>query len=366
MDQSKYTIYSKTEEAWDGMYKSIQHATQSIYWEMYIFSDDIIGKKFLDLLEKKAKEGLDVKLIIDAFGSFWVSNKRANSLKKAGVDMHFFSERKHKYRGWWRMLISRTHRKILIIDENIGFIGGVNVQDSMKDWLDIQVKIEGKVVHSLLRAFAKMYIICGGYKKEVRHLLKYKFRVLNDKINFIFDHAHKKKSFARKKYTEALLKARERVILFSPYYFPDKKFLYALWQARKRGVKVDLLIPFRSDLRIVTYAAYAWFSVMKKMGVNVRLSKKMMHGKGVIMDDDWTMVGSSNIESTSFHDNYEANVQISDKVFVKRMKDIVEGWMKDSLSLEDIKWEKRGWWQKVQERMARRMYRFWHRRTQDK
>ncbi|MBT3817279.1 MAG: phosphatidylserine/phosphatidylglycerophosphate/cardiolipin synthase family protein [Candidatus Magasanikbacteria bacterium] len=362
MEQSNYTIYSKTEDAWDGMYEAIVQAQFSIYWEMYIFEDDVIGKRFFDLFEKKAQAGVTVKVIIDPFGTLSFGKKRIASLKAAGVDLHFFAERKKRYRGWWKKLVVRTHRKILIVDENVGFIGGVNVAKGMGDWLDIHVRIEGKVVHSLLRAFAKMYIICGGDKKEVKHLLKYTFRVASDEVYFVFDDAHKKKSTARKKYTEALMKARERVILFSPYYFPDKKFIYALWCARKRGVKVDLLIPFRTDLRIFTYLAYAWFSIMKKMGVNVRLVKSMMHGKGVIMDDDWAMIGSSNLEHTSFHDNYEANVKISNKHFVQRMKVIMEKWIEDSFSLEDVKWKKRGRIHKCKEWVAMKLYRLWHRK----
>jgi cardiolipin synthase len=357
---SNYQIYSTSKDAWHAMYQAVLGATHSVYWELYIFVDDAMGKNFFDLLERKAKQGVDVKLIIDSVGSFWVSKRRVQSLKKAGVDVRFFSERKHRYRGLWKKLITRTHRKVLVVDEEIGFIGGVNIQKHMENWLDIQVRLEGNVVHSLLRAFAKMYIICGGNKKQVKHLLKYKFRIQHDEVDFIYDEANETRSRARKKYTEALMKARERVILFSPYYFPDKKLLKAMWYARKRGVKIDLLIPFRTDLRIVTYAAYTWFSFMKKIGVNVRLSKKMMHGKGVIVDDDWAMVGSSNLDHTSFRDNYEANVKISNKKFVKKMKETVGGWLEDTFSLDDLKWEKRSWFHRLKEKIALRLYKLWH------
>jgi cardiolipin synthase A/B len=360
MASDQYTIYATSLQAWQAMYMAVLGATRSVYLELYIFVDDEMGKKFFDLLERKARQGVEVKLIIDSFGSFAVSKKRIQSLKSAGVDVRLFSERKHRYRGIWKKLISRTHRKILIVDEEIGFIGGVNIQKCMEDWLDIQIRLEGVVVHSLLRAFAKMYIICGGDKKQVKRLLKYRFRVANNEVDFIYDDAHSRGSRVRKKYTEALLKARERVILFSPYYFPDKKLLKALWIARKRGVKIDLLIPFRTDLRIFTYLAYAWFSLMKKMGVNIRLSKKMMHGKGIIVDDEWAMIGSSNLEHTSFHDNYEANVKISNKHFVKKMKHTIEKWMLDSMSLEDLKWEKRGKFHRFKEWVAMKLYNLWH------
>ena len=365
MVDDKYKIYSTSQQAWDAMYAAVEKAQQSIYWELYIFVDDEEGDRFFDLLEVKARAKLDVKLIVDYLGSFGLSRRRAASLRQAGVDLHFFHERKHRYRGLWRKLVSRTHRKILVVDEYIGFIGGVNIDKRMKDWLDIHMSIKGDAVRSMLRAFAKMYIICGGEKKAVKHLLKYKFRVAKEisDIEFIYDDSDSKRSKARKIYTEALLKARERVILFSPYYIPDATFLKALWRARKRGVRVDLLIPFRTDVRIATYAAYTFFSLMKRYGVKVHLMRRMMHGKGVVVDDDWAMIGSSNLEQGSFHDNYEANVRLRDRLTVKKLKSTLEAWIGKSVRLEDINWEDRGWWQKKKESIAARLYRLWHWRS---
>ena len=356
MEESMYKIYSDSKSAWDAMHEAIADAKKSIYWELYIFVDDDAGQRFFDTLIRKAKAGVTVRIIVDSFGSFGLPRKRIQQLKQAGVDLRFFNDRKHRYRSLLRRLFSRTHRKILVVDEEIGFIGGVNVRSSMKDWLDIHVRLTGNTVHSLLRAFAKTYIISGGPKKNVKQLLKYKFRVAHDMIDFIYDDPNSKGSRARKKYTEALLKARERVILFSPYYFPDKKFLHALWRARKRGVKVDLLIPLRSDLRVGTYAAYAWFSLMHRLGVKVHLTDKMMHGKGVIVDDDWAMVGSSNIDIGSFFNNYEANVKISDREFVKKLKELVHGWTEGAKKIDPKNWEKRGRLHRAKEWIAKRVY----------
>jgi len=359
-NQSDYQIYSNSQEAWQAMYQAILNSQKSIYWELYIFVDDEAGQPFFDILEQKARQGLDVKLIVDSAGSFWLSRKRIQSLKKSGVDIRFFYESKKSFLKFWRRITNRDHRKILIIDEEVGFIGGVNIQKHMREWLDIQIKIEGKVVRSLLRSFAKFYILCGGDKKNVHHLLKYKFRTKNNKFNFVFDDADYKKSFARKKYTQALFKARKRVILFSPYYFPDKKFLYALWKARQRGIKIDLLIPFRTDVRIIQYAAYAKFAFLKKIGVNVHLVEKMMHGKGVIKDDDWAMVGSSNLDQSSFYDNYEANLEIKNKKNIQQLKKTILNWIGSAKKLDDFNWKRRGNWQRLKEKIAFKLCQLWH------
>ena len=236
----------------------------------------------------------------------------------------------------------------------------MNISKETKDWLDIHVRLQGKVVRSLLRSFAKSYTLSGGKKKAVHHLLKYRYRTDHSLIDFVYDGPRKRHSPVRKKYVEALLKARERVILFSPYYFPDRKFLRALWRARKRGVRIDLLIPFRTDLRIATYVAYAWFLTLRSLGVHLHLTDKMMHGKGVIVDDEWAMIGSSNLEQASFYDLHEANVQIKDKAFVTPLKNILLRWIKGAKHIDDVQWARRGRIHRLREYISVFLYRIWH------
>ncbi len=354
---SDYKIYSTTHEAWDAMLVALRTAKKSIYWELYMIADDQTGNEFFSILIDKVKAGVDVKLIVDYWGGIALSKKKIIELRSLGVDVRLFEDRKRRHLVWWGAFSSRTHRKILIVDEQIGFIGGVNVRDFMRDWLDIHVRVEGKVVRSLLRSFAKSYIICGGEKQAVHHLLKYKFRVLHDDFDVVYDEPGFGKSRVRDQYLRALYRARERVILFSPYYFPDHSFLKALWQAKKRGVRVDLLIPFRSDLRLATLAAFAWFSLLRRAGVRIHFLHKMMHGKGLIVDDDWTMVGSSNIDQLSFFLNHEANLLTRNPRFVKIMKKIVMGWMADAEMLEDKKWATRGRLSRFKEWFAVKLYR---------
>ncbi|MBI2436862.1 MAG: phosphatidylserine/phosphatidylglycerophosphate/cardiolipin synthase family protein [Candidatus Magasanikbacteria bacterium] len=357
--KSSYNIYDTTHQAWTAMYGAMQKAQHSIYWEVYIFVEDDAGNKFLNLLKQKAEEGVDVKLIVDYWGSFWLSRKKIDELKKSGIDILFFSNKNNIIRGLRKWFMMRNHRKILIIDENIGFIGGVNVDKKMEDWNDIHMMLKGKVVHSLLRSFAKAYMFSGGNKSNVCHLLKYTYRVEHSSIKFVYEKSGLTRSNTRQRYVEALYKARERVILFSPYYFPDKKLLKAMWAARKRGVKIDLLIPFRSDLVIAKYVAYAWFALMHQKGVKIHMFKKMMHGKGIVVDDNYAMVGSSNLDYTSFYHSEEANVQISDAVMVKKLKRVLDRWILSSRKFDELRWKKRGWVHKSKEWLATGLYKFW-------
>lgn len=362
MSSSAYTIYDTTGQAWTAMYKAIENATSSIYWEVYIFVDDKVGTRFFDLLEEKAGQGVEVKLIIDYWGSFALSRKRVNRLKGKGIDVLLFQERKPRYKTFWKRFSIRTHRKVLIIDQRLGFIGGVNIQKDMNDWLDLHMCIRGTVVKSLLRSFARLYVLSGGKKEKIRHILRSaRFRpgAQQDQTRMIYDQPRGRYSRARKKYLEALRKASKQVILFSPYYFLDAQFLKALWKAKKRGVRVDLLIPLRTDLRLATYAAFAWFALLKRAGVRIHILKKMMHGKGLIVDEDWAMIGSSNIDHPSFYHNYEANIRLKDKRVVRKLKRIALRWIGSAHSLDDLRWQKRGFWHKLKERLAMKGYAYW-------
>lgn len=358
MKASNHTIYSTTTEAWEAMLQAIRDAQKSIYWEVYMVADDETGNKFFDLLIAKARAGLDVKLIVDYWGSLALSGKKITELREAGIDIRRFEDRKRRHMIWWGLFSSRTHRKILIVDEKVGFIGGVNVRHFMKNWRDIHVRVEGKIVRSLLRSFAKSYIICGGEREAVRPYLKYRYRIMKSQFDLITDEPNTNKSWVKENYVRAMNRARERVILFSPYYFPDREFLAALYDAKKRGVRLDLLIPLRTDLRIATYAAFAWFALMRKMGVNVHVTPHMMHGKGIVVDNDWAMIGSSNIDQTSFFYNHEANISSKDRGFVKQLKNILEGWIKESEPVGKS-WENRGRINRAKEWLALTLYKWW-------
>ncbi len=359
----QFFVYKTSQEAWSAMLKRIKKAEHSIYWEQYIFVDDAEGKVFVDILKKKSREGVDVKLIFDGLGSWFnISSQTIEDLKDAGVEILFFNERKKLYRGILKRIFTRTHRKILVIDEKIGFIGGVNIEKRMKDWLDFHVEIQGTPVHSLLRAFAKMYIISGGKKSNVKKLLKQKKKRFSSPIiKFIYDEKRKNgHSGAKRIHLKALKEAKKRVVIFTPYYFPDKKLLYALWKARKRGIKVDILIPFRSDIRIATYVAYGFLSLLDSIGIKIHMSKTMMHGKGVIVDNAWAMVGSSNFEPSSFYDNYEANIKINDKKTVKSIVDTLNSWIHGAKKFDAKRWEKRGNISKFLEWFSLKLYQIWY------
>ena len=330
------------------MYHSISKAKKSIYWESYIFLDDEIGKKFITLLMKKAKKGVEVILLFDALGSYWISKKSIQALTHAGVDVRLFSRKRtlSSLKELYRFLRERTHRKILVVDNTVGFIGGVNVKKSHADWLDVVVRISGAICRHLSRAIAKNYIFSGGDKKNVKHILHPHLTTLKS-LEFIFQ---ERKLTVRKAYIQALRQAKEHILFATPYYAPDPGFLLEISRAVKRGVKVDLIIPFRTDVKFVTYLARAFFSLTHLLGVRLHLLNKMMHGKAVVVDDKFAIVGSSNLDRSSFKYNYEASAKITQRVAVRKVKKILEQWkQRYGVRFDVKKWAQRGWWRRVKE-----------------
>ncbi|HUT22111.1 MAG TPA: phosphatidylserine/phosphatidylglycerophosphate/cardiolipin synthase family protein [Candidatus Bipolaricaulota bacterium] len=346
-EQIQYQFFSVSKDAWQAMREAMDKAKTSIYWETYTFIDDEVGIEFVDLLEKKAKEGVEVKLLIDGIGSYGFSNSSISRLKNAGVDLVIYNQvTLGKFIRFWRAFWERTHRKILVVDSNEGFLGGVNVQNFMADWLDLQLMVVGKLARSLTRAFAKSYIKAGGDKKNVLKLLHPKIEK-SKKIKFLFQVPNAKRSRIRANFLRSINHAKKYLKLAVPYYLPDRKLIKAISRARKRGVKIDLILPFRTDLRIVNWTAIKYYELMDKIGVKLHFTSKMMHGKAFVVDGREAMVGSSNIDQGSFYRNREANAYISDKKMVGDVEKILNGWQEFSEPFAKYRWKNRGFFARI-------------------
>src|SRR3990167_6414516 len=183
-----YKFFTNSEKAWEAMFEAISNAKKSIYLEMYIFQNDIGDFDFFHLFKEKAKLGLRVKLIIDSLGSADLSYDSISELKEAGVEILSLS-----------YLLHRMHRKVLVVDENIAFIGGVNIHQNSRFWNDLMVRIKGNLVKKVVISFAKSYRNAGG--KDLA-LIRKKSKVANVKVKintWIVEHSPIRKKFHFKK-----------------------------------------------------------------------------------------------------------------------------------------------------------------------
>ena len=328
-----YKFYKTATEAWDAMYQAILLSQKSIYWEIYAVGNDEIGERFMELLKKKAKEGKDVKIIVDHLGSFSLTVLQQIKLRQAGVDLIIYNNVfrfQWNFYKWFKRIWQRNHRKVLIVDEEIGFIGGVNVIAEEKEWGDLYLKIEGKSVRPLVRQFAKSYIKAGGNKKKVRflfHPIKYKeYPSWKKKIRFIF-HApmfEQNNSKLKNLYYKLICSAKQSITLLTPYYVPDKKFLQLISQAKKRGVEINIILPYRPDHKFIQVASQAFYELTHRAGAKLFFLPKMHHGKAMLIDDKIGSIGSNNFTHRSFHVDKQADILFEEKEMVKELNSIFD------------------------------------------
>lgn len=310
-----YKFFTNSERAWQAMFDSMSNAQESIYLEMYIFVDDIEEFNFLKLLKEKAKSGVRVKIILDSFGSSDLSKEGILSLREAGAEVIF---------------LHRTHRKILIVDEKTAFIGGVNFEQKMNKWIDLVIKIEGKLVKNITRSFAKTYVNSGGKDEAV--IILNRGVVLDKAKTWIIEHFPISNKFNLKRiYKKALRDSETSVLLISPYFTPKRWLMGAMHQAVLRGVRVEVLIPKVTDNFFVDRVNHFYIYKMSKLGVSFFLESKMNHAKVLIVDKKEGMVGSNNLDYFSFEFNSEIGVFIKDIEVIRKLLKITNEWKSESV-----------------------------------
>ena len=301
------------------MFEAISIAQESVYLEMYIFQDDMLEYDFLKLLKEKAKSGVRVRIILDSFGSADLSKKGILELKEAGAEVFFLS-----------YFLHHTHRKILIIDQKIAFLGGVNFHQSASLWNDLIIRVKGKLVFLIIKSFAKVYKECGG--KDLMILKQSKVLFKDRMQDWLIEHFPVTKKYKLKKvYKENFKKAQKSIILVTPYLMPRRWFVGALHQAVLRGVKVEILVPEFTDHYFIDRVNYFFMHRLSKLGVNIYLEKEMNHAKAMLIDSREGIVGSNNLDYFSFELNSEVGIFLKDPSAIKKLVKIVEGWKKNTI-----------------------------------
>ncbi|MBI5913058.1 alpha/beta hydrolase [Candidatus Azambacteria bacterium] len=327
----KHIFYTTSEKAWDGMLAAISGAKKSIYIEMYIFVDNTPEHGFFEMLAQKAREGVRVRVIIDSLGSNGLNHHAIENARRAGVELLLFS--------YW---LQHTHKKILVVDEKIAFVGGVNIHKLFKKWNDLQIRVKGPIVKSIIRSFARTYQMCGG-KDPLMLSWNSKKTILNKAKLWILEHWQpESRRLIKKYYQEAIRNAHTSITIVTPYFAPQRWLVGALHQALLRGVSVDILLPERTDLWHINHVNYFFMYRLRVLGAIIHLSPGMNHAKAMLIDDAEGMVGSQNIDPLSFQYNIEAGIFFREKNMVKSLVEIIKGWKRGSF-IFDPSTKKPGW-----------------------
>ena len=312
----RYKFYTTSQKAWDGILAALDGARTSIYIEMYIFLDDTRQTHdFLGKLKEKAMAGLHVVIIADAYGSISLKSVSVAELKAAGVEFIFFSR-------WLR----RTHRKLVIIDEKIAFFGGVNIENKIRYWHDLQIRLKGRVVRPLLRSFTYTYQQCGG--KDEHILARSRLPLVKKIKSWVIDtwEFGERQYNLNDYYRRKLAEAENSIKIVTPYLLPPRWLLISLDNAIHRGVKVEIFIPEDTDIKFLNQINHANAGRLAAIGVEFYLMPSMNHAKVMIIDDKEALVGSQNLDILSFHFNLELGVFFEQKQAVADLEKIWRRW----------------------------------------
>ncbi len=316
----KYRFYTTSKKAWDGMFKSISEATKSIYIEMYIFLDDTkITHDFLGMLKNKARAGIEVVIIADYYGSYYLKTAAINELKEAGVEFIFFSH-------WLR----HTHRKFLIIDNKTAFLGGVNIEEKIRDWRDLQIKLQGQIVKPIIKSFAYAYKMSGGKKISI---LKYNSYSFTKKLkSWLIDnwsntqHSYYLNNYYRVK----IIEAKRSIQIVTPYLLPPRWLLALLDNAVRRGINVEIIMPRITDLKSLNKINYLNSCRLSALGVKCYFMPVMTHAKLMLVDKEEGVIGSQNLDVLSFGLNVEAGIFFRQKDIINSLSHLIEKWKNEA------------------------------------
>lgn len=319
MAYSTCKFFTSSEKAWKVMFEAVSNAKKSIYLEMYIFQNDMKEFDFFDLLKEKARQGLRVRIIIDYFGSVALSYSAVSELEEAGVEILSLS-----------YLLHRMHRKVLVVDERIAFIGGVNLHQSSKFWNDLMVRIKGNLVDKVVLSFVKSYINARG--KDPILLNKNRKTAKAKTDTGIVEHSPVSNTFHLKRiYKKYLNEAQNSIVLITPYFIPKRWLSATLHQAVLRGVNVEILVPKNTDHFFIDRVNYFYIYKLAKLGIKFYIEPNMNHAKAIIIDEKEAMVGSQNLDFLSFDFNSEVGIFFKDLEVVSELCYIAEDWKKESI-----------------------------------
>jgi cardiolipin synthase A/B len=295
-------------------------AESSIHIEFYIVSDDKIGNRIKDVLIKKAQEGIEVRLVFDDVGSWSLPKKYINSLKQAGVSVHSFMEVK------FPLLTSkvnyRNHRKIIVVDGKVGFIGGINIADrylegnkELGPWRDTLIKLKGEAVNSLQAIFlVDWYFVTGqDISDQSKYFSSQEVKSYHP-IQITASGPDSDWASIMQAFFLAITKAKHHIYIASPYFVPNESILTALKTASLSGVDVRIMLPGKSDSTVVYWSSLSYVSELLDAGIKVYLYQNgFNHSKILMIDSSFASVGSANMDIRSFEDNFEIAAIIYDE-----------------------------------------------------
>ncbi|MFW0765320.1 cardiolipin synthase ClsB [Trabulsiella odontotermitis] len=352
-DGNRIELLENGDNYYPALFSAIDKAESKVILETFIWFEDEVGKQLHSVLLRAAQRGIHVEVLLDGYGSPDLSDDFVETLTSAGVIFRYYDPRPRLF-GMRTNLFRRMHRKIVVIDTTVAFIGGINYSaEHMTDYgpeakQDYAVRVEGPVVLDFVQF--ELENLPGN--ETLRRWWKRRTRAEENRTPgeaqalFVWRDNGEHRDDIERHYLKMLANARREVIIANAYFFPGYRLLHAMRNAARRGVSVKLIVQGEPDMPIVKVGARLLYNYLVKGGVQVyEYRRRPLHGKVALMDDHWATVGSSNLDPLSLSLNLEANLVIHDRQFNQTLRDnLITILHQDCRRVDETMLPKRTWW----------------------
>ncbi len=331
----------------DEIKAALRSARHHIHMEYYIIEDDNLGWEIAEILIEKAREGVEVRVIYDDVGSWGLGRKYLRALRKEGVDIHCFMK---VVFPWLTSKINyRNHRKIVVVDGKVGFTGGINIADryihgtSLGAWRDTHMMLEGEGVAMLQSVFVTDWYFVTGKRLTPQNKYFPRTSVPEEHLLQIASSGPDSDwASIMQAFFAAITKAQHHIYISSPYFLPNEAILTAIKVAALSGVDVRILIPRKSDSKVVYWASRSYIGELMDAKVKVYLYKAgFNHSKLIMIDGVFSSVGTANMDVRSFEDNFEVTAIMYDKGITGELEESFMNDLEKSMLISQSFWESR-------------------------
>ena len=357
---NKIDLLVNGKETFPAMLDAIASANNYIHLEFYRIEPDTLGTEFGELMRHKAREGVQVRIIYDDVGSWNIHNPYLREMRAAGVQIYPFMP--VRFPSFSSKINYRNHRKILVVDGRVGFVGGLNIADKylhglphLGPWVDTHLKLEGEAVAALDRVFISDWDFVSGEELQpdssLQHVIKTGNRCL---VQVASSGPDTDWATIMQVYFSAIATAKSSIYLTSPYFSPDESLLTAIKTASLSGVDVRMIFPKKSDSIISNWNTRSYISELLEAGVRIFLYENgFIHSKYLLVDNVFSSVGSPNVDVRSFDLDFEVTALVYDDEFAGRLGVLFAEDLKNCSEVIMSDWVKRSRSERNKESMAR-------------
>lgn len=354
---NKIKLLINGETKFEHLFNDLEGATDHIHLEYYIFEEDEIGCHLIDILKRKAKEGVVVRFLYDDVGTK-LSKKLKRDLREAGVEFYAMLP---VYFPKFSKANYRDHRKIVVVDGKAGYVGGMNIADryvnkkGRRYWRDTHLRIEGNAVQALQISFLLNWYFASKETVEFKSNLFPKLDIIgNQCVQIAGSGPDSDWASIMQAFFMAITSAKKRVWITTPYFIPNDPVLTAIKTAALSGIDVQIIFPYHSDGKIVHLASMSYMKEVLESGVRVHLyTRGFIHSKTLLVDDVLSSVGTANMDFRSFDQNYEINAMVYDPDFADELATQFLKDMEHCIPLQLSRWQQRPIRRRLLESVAR-------------